>query len=286
MQKIPKKTPIFSHYYYPKCIVPSMRILLTLQQLGNQVLPVDYRYYLSAWIYRTIWQSNRKFAAWLHDQGYDNEHKRFKLFCYGDILQRGTTLTANKTGVIFRGNEAQWILSFYVDEMVKHLVKGVFLNQQIEIAGMGHKAQFRVSSVDLLPRPDFREQMTYRTLSPVMIRASRNEDKGADHLGPTDERYGRLLINNLVAKYQAYHHKDPEGVLMADTSFGLVPGRIRTKKHSIYREGHRPVENKGFHYSFTLRAPVALQEMGYYAGFGNSNSSLGFGLTEILDTAT
>ena len=37
---------------------------------------------------------------------------------------------------------------------------------------------------------------------------------------------------------------------------------------------------RGFVYSFRLKAPVALQELGYYAGFGEKNS-MGFGCGEV-----
>jgi CRISPR-associated endoribonuclease Cas6 len=257
-----------------------MRIRLTLHHSDRQIFPIDYRYYLSAWIYKTIYRSDKKFATWLHDRGYDLGSKQFKLFCYSDLRQRGSKITRDRKGLIFSSGQVDWTLSFYVDETVRHFIKGVFKDQELEIAGAGHKASLQIGSVEILPSPSFQEKMTWRTTSPIFIKKVR-PDGGVDHLSPVDDGYKDLLIHNLLSKYEAFHDRQVERDTIENMDFTLAPGKIGTKKHNVLIPGKRPIENKGYTYSFTLRAPVELQEVGYYAGFGNGNSSLGYGMVEV-----
>ena len=49
--------------------VYNMRFKLAIKFEGKipVILPVNYQYPLSAWIYKTIHNGNNEFAAWLHE---------------------------------------------------------------------------------------------------------------------------------------------------------------------------------------------------------------------------
>ncbi|MCH8568718.1 MAG: hypothetical protein LAT67_10660 [Balneolales bacterium] len=54
-----------------------MRIKLTITPEGaGNILPINYQYEISAWIYRMIHDGNAEFAAWLHNKGYGSGAKR------------------------------------------------------------------------------------------------------------------------------------------------------------------------------------------------------------------
>ncbi len=42
------------------------------------MLPMDYQYYLSAWIYKILEKADREFARFLHSDGYSLGYRRFK----------------------------------------------------------------------------------------------------------------------------------------------------------------------------------------------------------------
>jgi CRISPR-associated endoribonuclease Cas6 len=67
-----------------------MRFRLNLavdgKKIEDSILPINYQYELSSWIYRTINSSDSEFACWLHNAGYINENRKFKLFTLGDKL--------------------------------------------------------------------------------------------------------------------------------------------------------------------------------------------------------
>ncbi|MBD0280088.1 MAG: CRISPR-associated endoribonuclease Cas6, partial [Flavisolibacter sp.] len=63
-----------------------MRLKLTLHtNEKGALLPFNYQYPLSAAIYKIIQTADHEFAAFLHDQGYGEGHKSFKLFTFSDL---------------------------------------------------------------------------------------------------------------------------------------------------------------------------------------------------------
>ena len=67
-----------------------MRFKLTLRPAygSSCILPLNYQYELGAWIYRTLYEANPTFASWLHEKGYVERGKKFKLFSYSHFLFR------------------------------------------------------------------------------------------------------------------------------------------------------------------------------------------------------
>jgi len=60
-----------------------MRIKLTLKQVKeNQLIPINYQYALSSFIYTTIEKSDPRYSRWLHDRGFLLGKKSFKFFTF------------------------------------------------------------------------------------------------------------------------------------------------------------------------------------------------------------
>jgi CRISPR-associated endoribonuclease Cas6 len=63
-----------------------MKFKLSFQISGkNNIVPINYQYELSAWIYKTLNSGNSEFADWLHNHGYSTGKKIFKLFAFSKI---------------------------------------------------------------------------------------------------------------------------------------------------------------------------------------------------------
>lgn len=51
-----------------------MRFRLTLNRTTKQrMLPMDYQYYISAWIYKVLRYADKDFAHFLHEKGYGQD---------------------------------------------------------------------------------------------------------------------------------------------------------------------------------------------------------------------
>jgi CRISPR-associated endoribonuclease Cas6 len=71
-----------------------MRFKLHMQLAGNrQILPLNYQYPISAWIYRVMANADNEFTRALHESGYKIENgKSFKLFTFSKLsFPRHTT---------------------------------------------------------------------------------------------------------------------------------------------------------------------------------------------------
>jgi CRISPR-associated endoribonuclease Cas6 len=120
--------------------------------------------------------------------------------------------------------------------------------------------------------------MAYRCLSPIFLRRKRTYG-GEDYLHPEDKEYGLLLVQNLLSKAQAFQHagKLDEVEVISFPHFEFMPsGKVYKNGVKIKQLTEQETMIIGYMYEFELVAPLDLQEIGYYAGFGHLNSQ-GFG---------
>ncbi|MBA2407752.1 MAG: CRISPR-associated endoribonuclease Cas6, partial [Chitinophagales bacterium] len=249
-----------------------MRLSIQLELLQGDQLPLNYNYPISAWIYKCLHHGNNDFAAWLHEHGYAYEGKRFKLFTFSQLkcsfVIKGDRMKINAP-------QAYLTLSFLIDEPVEHFVAGCFRNQQCVIGDKVSRVAFAIKSIELLPHPVFTEKMRYRLLSPLCITRSRIHEggEGYEFLSPDHAEYKKHLIRNLINKHQSVYaitgdeqHFDIESMNLNILST-LKSRLIRIKDHTPEATSLR-----GWLFDFELTAPVELQRVGYYAGFGEKNA--------------
>ena len=113
-----------------------MRFKLTLRPAygSSCILPLNYQYELGAWIYRTLYEANPTFASWLHEKGYVERGKKFKLFSYSHFLFRDGDYKIFKAEqqIGVRGS-FDLIISIAVDEAAIHFITGVFAQKNLQI---------------------------------------------------------------------------------------------------------------------------------------------------------
>jgi len=266
-----------------------MRFTLTLStdlssKSGN-TLPINYQYELSSWIYKVLNSSDNDFARWLHETGYINQNRKFKLFTFSNLRPEKYKIEGDRLKI--ESGHTGLTISFYLPGVAEHFIKGLFMDQVIRLGDRYTSAEFRVSLVEKLNDPDFKRTMSFRTISPLTI--SRNdgtESKHAQYLSPDAPVYGELLINNLLNKYKAL--SDNGLINVKDSTLkteGIIAFNLTDKsRQKLIRIKAGTAEEtfiKGYIFSFTFDAPVELMRIGYYGGFGEKNS-LGFGCCEII----
>lgn len=253
-----------------------MELRLKLSRVDGSELPVNYQYYISSWIYNVIAQADAGHSTFLHDRGYEFGFRTFKLFTFSHLDIRPFQIVGNKIRVL--GNEMILIVRFLVDASLETFVKGLFIEQQGFIGSGPNRVDFRVTSVDVIAKPQFKETMRYRCLSPMVV-STRRDDGSVAYLDPLDRRFASAFVQNLIRKHHAVSVYN-EIALEDDWSsypFSLRVIGLPRKKGVTIKEG-LPDQTKviGHLFNFELRAPEILQEIGYYAGFGEKNS-MGFG---------
>ncbi len=265
-----------------------MRLKLSLNLVSRSIyLPFNYQYFLSSWIYRTIQSSNSGFSAWLHEQGYGSYGKRFKLFTFSQLqLQKPWRPAGDRIKLSSR--RATLIVSFAVDQAVEHFLIGLFQQQRLPIdPGAAQAALFEVETVERLPDPDFKGEVSFRCLSPICLSRDREEGRPPEYLSPTASGYGDMLYQNLLFKYLAASGQEitvdrlrSQMEARQHFSFRLL-NEPRSKLQTIKPGKPQETRVKGYRFRFKITAAPELLAFAYQTGFGEKNS-LGFGCVEEM----
>lgn len=255
-----------------------MRITIQCHVAKPTDIAIDYRYQLSSWIYKMINAGDSVFGTWLHDQGYRLNGKKYKLFCYSDLSPQ--SYDRHDRVLRLLPGPMSCTISFLLPDGVKNLVKGVFQNQSLDLRTSRSDARFRIEHVALATEPIFAPIMRYRAVSPILISKNRDADQGQvrgnkQFLEVTDPDYNQFFAQNLVNKANAY--LSAEKYSYDQVGLAVLSDSVKGKMHSI-----KGIAMKGKLFDFELSAPTELMKIGYYAGFGGANSSLGFGMCSIL----
>ena len=238
---------------------------------GN-ILPISYQYELSAYIYKTIAKSNNLYASWLHDNGFTNYHKRFKMFVFSNLFPQCKAIGDR---MCILSDTMYLYLSFLPDKSTEEFVKGIFLDNILTLGDDKSKVQFQVENIEAFATPPALHNCEFQALSPVTVSIKR-ENGSIEYVSPEKEDYGRMLINNLKEKHLAFYGKE----FSCDDSYEfelLSPAKSRLI--TIKANTPEMTRVKGFQYRFRLSTEDTLMRIMYEAGLGEKNS-IGFGMVE------
>lgn len=260
-----------------------MRFRIRLNRISkDKTIPINYQYELSSAIYKVIDRADSHFSAFLHSQGYLAYGKQFRLFTFSRLGFQGYKVI-REVGRIEHFGEAAWFeISFLVDRAAEEFIRGLFMSQEISLGDKISRVAYQVSHIEAVVLPLFKETMSYRCLSPIFIR-SRRMDGGEDYLHPGDVGYQEILLDNLLSKASAFALSSIDRQIFRGDTLPLQLTTIgKIYKNGVRIKQHTPMESMliGYMYEFTLTAPIELQEVGYYAGFGHL-ASQGFGCVGV-----
>ncbi|GAB3498181.1 CRISPR-associated endoribonuclease Cas6 [Spirosoma knui] len=258
-----------------------MQFRLTLVPTARQTLvPFNYAYRLSAFIYTVLADADKQYADFLHAKGYEfSSTRRFKLFTFSDLIMPGAKADPKAGGIWVNSPYIEWIVSFYVDKAAQHFIMGLFQDQRCVIASPKHRAEFVVERVEAVPVEIKTNTVTLRTLSPVVI--AEKDERGMDqYLHPADEQFGPLLISNLVAKWASVPvAAGADEFTDYALTYQLLPGRHDPKSRlvTIKENSREETKLRGYYgFQFELTGPQELLELAVLAGVGRYNAE-GFG---------
>ncbi|RBL91805.1 CRISPR-associated endoribonuclease Cas6 [Chitinophaga flava] len=200
-----------------------VKIIITAKR-PSSVIPVNYQYPLSAVIYKILAQGDADYATFLHDRGYtrDNSLKAFKLFTCSDL---NTPFRIKGDRLCLLSNEAILILSFHLPQAASTFIKGLFMNQQIEIADFKSKATFSITSVEILP-PLFAENDTHShelTLEPIspIVCGQKSTNGHYNFLSPDHEAFCGLIMFNWKEKHRTLYGEEASKAVFEDAKIAV-----------------------------------------------------------------
>lgn len=264
----------------------TMRLTLSLtQQERPCLLPWNYQYPLSSFIYHCINAENTPFADWLHNVGYANGIKQYRFFTFAMFFSRPRSV--NNQMCIPNG-KAGLTISFFGDKAPELTLCGLFRKQGIEIADRRTKTLFEVENIQIEPPLRFANTMRFRCATPMCISKNNYGNGQQEYIAPDHPEFEKLFFDNLTSKYKAaleagIIQSSPEVFNNPKMSFRFLGyHRNRTRLVTIKDFTPSRTQVRGFCFDFEVTAPTALLELGYYAGFGVKNSAAGFGFVKVM----
>jgi len=258
-----------------------MRFRITLRvdrERFGDLMPINYQYELSAWIYKVLAKSDAKYSAWLHDNGYSyTEAKAFKFFCFSQLQFHGFDILPQQERIKVVGDLVDWYVSFIPDKGTESFVKGLLGNNTIIIGDDKSKVAFKIINVEGLYPIRYYDKMTFEAISPVCMKRHLTDGK-IEYLSPKDEGYKDLMLQNLISKYSAFYGKE---YFSEYDDFVFEPDLSRVKSALITIKANTPEQTKvrGFKFRFTVKGDPKLMKFIYEGGVGSSNS-IGFGFVK------
>jgi len=242
---------------------------------------MDYQYYISAWIYKTIMQSSVEFATFLHDKGFGaDEGKLFKLFCFSRLDFGKPVLHSEEKLFGVNAETMRLKISFDIPQAASHFIEGLFKDQELYLGNNVHGINLKVTSVELLSEPSFNETMHYRMVTPWVVSIKEEDKPQPVYLAADDERFPTQAARHLAEKHNLTHTGTPT-VGHGQITINRING---FKRSGFVISPGTPRETRviGNLFEFTLTAPATIHQMAWNAGI-SEKSSMGFGWCEIVE---
>ncbi|MBS3945861.1 MAG: CRISPR-associated endoribonuclease Cas6 [Melioribacter sp.] len=262
-----------------------MRLLLKLSVNNSNKISLNYNYALSSAIYSLLKFGSPEFSSFLHQIGYKSDNKTYKLFTF-TLKFESTQLTNNYLS--FNSPKAYlYISSPMIDDFIKNFVIGTFEQKKIELYSDYIKTVFNIDEAELIPPPNFNENMYFKMISPMVLSTYKIIDgDNSQYFFRYDDdinEINRVFNQNLLNKYQAINNREYVGSgikLSWDIDFAiqsLKKGKRLSKKVLINKDINNPIDVIGIFCPFNVSGDSKLTKLGYECGFGEKNS-MGFGM--------
>ena len=251
-----------------------MRIKITCNIDEGIRLPINYNYFLTGVIYQFLKKSDPEYAHFLHQDGYEQENRRFKLFTFSQLMAKRREIRGEQ--IHFR-SPLTWCVSSSQEPFLENFAAALMQTGTLQI----EHHRLRVQDVEVLRQPRFGAQMTLRCLSPITMSTKRERDDQlvAHYCLPDDPQFSELVRQNLIRKYEAVYRHPPQ-----EKSFAMTfdQGYIDKREGRVTRlVDFKGTKIRGVVSPFHVIGAPELIRIGYECGFGDKNS-MGFGMVEVL----
>ena len=229
-------------------------------------LPLSYNHILQGFIYDTL-RVEPDYSAFLHDHGYTDEGRPFRLFVFSLISGK---YKIEAPYIIFEGDISFELRSpvdafcdiFYLAFM--HKEKYILCGQELELQGcVSSKRTITESSVRV------------HTLSPICVHQTymEGESKKTRYIRPQDEDFSGAVNSNFLTKYRAAYGSEADNIL-------ITPVKVDNKDKFVTKfEGN--IYITAWNGVYELKGSPDDLDFLYNCGVGGKNSQ-GFGMVERI----
>jgi len=251
-----------------------MRIKVLFQNNEPIELPINYNYFLSSAIYKTLNRSDPEYAFFLHEEGYTTEKgKKFKLFTFSQLQARKRHILGEKIRFL---STVTWYVSSPSETFLGNFAAALLEQRHLFVAD----TKLRLKDLYIPKEPKFFEKMNFTCLSPITISTVRERDgeKVLHYCRPDEEDFQEKVYQNLMGKFKVLYQESPP---QTDFKMEFDQDYVKKKKGRITKlVTFKEVDIIGVMSPFTIETDPRLIKIGYECGFGDKNSA-GFGMVEV-----
>lgn len=261
-----------------------MKFTITLQaQDRNAVLPINYQYPLSSWIYRILEYGDPILAQLLHEEGYSQGNRRYKFYSFSEL--RTVKHRIERDRLVLLHPEVSFSIQFLAEHTAQVMIMGCF--KEAGAFFLGDKvsgARFKISSVQMHMLPAIGESIDLFTVSPVVVSTIMDQPDGKlsrVYLNPLETAYGEHIIGNLERKFAAAQTAGLISGGLGNARFELLSNEAKEKKIDLMAGTPGYTRVRGYKYRFRLYGSEEFLRLALLAGVGEKNA-MGFGGVEVI----
>lgn len=244
-----------------------MQLSLTFSQTDAPVvLPLASSWTLQGLLYHAI-SSDPAYSGFLHNQGYTDGSRRFKLFCFSELQPAGQ----------YRVNTSERTITYFSDITLDvRSIQPYFIGLLFSYFSSRPTVRLGDNTVTVKARLGdehiFNDHIRVRTLSPVT--AYRTEEDGhTTYFSPAEERFYEAVLVGAKRKWRSFRGSD-EG-------FALTVTPAEECRFTCRKTKFKHTFITAWHGEFDLAGNAETLDFLYQTGIGSKNSE-GFGLFRVV----
>jgi len=263
-----------------------MRYSITLEIIKTddpQVVHIiqDYQYFVAMWIENLLSLKKESIANTIQKFCLSKPMIKNKLYTFTNI-DFGKTIV-NYNIIQLTQQTGEFVFSTLQNDMIEKIFLEQFENQILSLPGKNATVEFKVTSIQKLSQPDFSNDMNFTTVAPMTLNyKDHTTNIYNEYMYPKGERFNDLFFLNLQEKTTMLMNLDNDFKEIDKNKLKKFSLLSATKSKSVILKSNnvKPLNVKGYDFSFNIKGPIEFLKAGYYLGFGENNS-LGFGMCDI-----
>jgi len=262
-----------------------MRIQFSLSCQKGTIIPINYQSEISQWIFTVLSKAGAELSTWVQQQGFDLSSKNYKLFTFSPLAIYPYEMDQVKQEFKLLGNQVKLNISIYLDPAFEQQIVHLFRQVPLNLGTLeGKPAQFEVKHWQIMPKPQFKETMQFKAISPISVTSVEEIKSANQYLLPDSETYDISYFSHLVRRFKAaVQYKSLATLKLIDPAFAMhyrLQGQAKSRLIHLKPNPDGISQLRGFVYEFEVSMPLPLLEFCYFAGFGEF-PHLGFGFVDI-----
>lgn len=242
-----------------------MQLQVCLISPSSVVIPFAYNRWLQAALYGAL---DAETAEFLHDVGFAEGGRRFKLFCFSRLLGHYRA-DATRGGLVFDG-PLSLVVASPNEAFCRALATGLLRQGRLLLG----RQELEVSGVEVQKPLVQQERVRLFCLSPVVAYSTFARPDGSPYtcyFEPGESDFSRIVEGNLRKKFKAFYGREAAGEPLRIRKAGLVRQHLVRFKGGVIKGSTGVLEVTG---------PPELLQLAVDAGLGSKNSQ-GFGCVRL-----